>query len=188
MKQKKFKTSNIIFVIVIALFIIPQTREFIQVWIHKGVSLVNQASLIEEDDRSTVSSVNWQLGSDRQNTLDFETTKGKVVFINFWATWCPPCIAEMPSLQALYDDYNDKVVFLFVTNDPLETVKKFKTKHNYDFEVYNPLNEAPIELSTRAIPRTFIINKNGQIVVDKSGAVNWNSDKVRSQLNALLME
>ena len=56
------------------------------------------------------------------------------------------------------------------------------------FEVYNPLSQVPLELSTSTIPRTFIINKSGEIVVDESGAVDWNSEKVRNQLNQLLAE
>lgn len=188
MNSKKIKRSNIIFFIIILLFIIPQTREIFQVWIHKGMSYVNQSSLIDKADRKSISYANWKLKSDANQSLDFTDTKGKVVFINFWATWCPPCIAEMPSLQALYEDYNDDVVFLFITNEDFETVEKFKTKQGYNFEVFNPLSEAPTELSTRAIPRTFIINKEGEIVVDESGAIDWNSDKVRTQLNSLLSE
>ena len=182
----KLTKRNILLLIVIALLIIPQTREAIQVVVHKGLSYFNQSSLIDKADRATVSYSNWKLKSDSNTTLDFNETEGKVVFINFWATWCPPCIAEMPSLQALYNDYNDKVVFLFVTNDDIEVVEKFKTNKGFDFLVYNPLNEIPKELTTRSIPRTFIINTKGEIVVDESGAIDWNSEKVRNQLDELL--
>lgn len=188
MKPNKFKRSNIIFFIIIILLIIPQTRETFQVWMHKGFSFVNQSSLIKKEDRKVVSSTNWELLSHTNTHLNFENTRGKVVFINFWATWCPPCIAEMPSIQDLYNDYKDNVVFMFVTHDDFETVEKFKTKRGFNFEVFTPLNESPSELQTRAIPRTFIINKQGEIVVDESGAVDWNSNKVRRQLDELLAE
>ena len=184
----KLTKRNIIFLIVIAIFIIPQTRQAIQVVLHKGLSYFNQSSLIDNDDRLAVTYSNWELKSDLNTTLNFKETEGKVVFINFWATWCPPCIAEMPSIQALYNDYKDKVVFLFVTNDDFETVEQFKTKKNFDFLVFNPLNEIPEELTTRSIPRTFIINTKGEIVVDESGAIDWNSETVRNQLDALLFE
>ena len=91
---------------------------------------VNQSSLIDSEDRTTIAYSNWELLSDVNTTLNFRDTDGKVFFINFWATWCPPCIAEMPSLQALYNDYNDKIVFLFVTSDEFEIVEKFKSKIN----------------------------------------------------------
>jgi thiol-disulfide isomerase/thioredoxin len=187
MKTKRNK-RNIIFLIVIAILIIPQTRQPIQVLLHKVLSYINESSLIDKDERQSVLNKDWKLKSNLNINLDFRETKEKVVLINFWATWCPPCIAEMPSLQLLYNDYKDKVVFLFVTNEDFKIVKDFKTKKDYSFEVYHPLTEIPKELSTRSIPRTFIINKKGEIVVDESGAVNWNSNKVRDQIDQLLSE
>jgi thiol-disulfide isomerase/thioredoxin len=184
----KLTTRNIIFLIVIAVLIIPQTRQAIQIVLHKGLSYINQSSVIDKDERVSVNYSNWKLKSDNDTTFNFTDTKGKVVFVNFWATWCPPCIAEMPSLQALYTDYNDKVEFLFITNDDFKTVESFKTKKEFNFEVFSPVNEIPEALSTRSIPRTFIINKNGEIVVDESGAIDWNSETVREQLDQLLSE
>ena len=182
------KVYNIISLIAIALFIIPQTRKPIQVLLHKGMSYINQSTLIDKEQQEYIAEANWKLVSDTKETLDFQSTKDKVVLINFWATWCPPCIAEMPSLQALYNDYNDKVIFLFVTNEDFETTKKFKIKKKFDFKVYNSLTEVPKKITTSSIPRTFVINKKGNIVIDETGAVDWNSDTVRSQLDALLLE
>ncbi|GGW70647.1 hypothetical protein GCM10008085_23390 [Winogradskyella epiphytica] len=187
-KKSNFNMANIIFVVLIILLLIPQTRITLQIWMHKGLSLINQSSLIDEKDREIISYTNWQLRGDANTSIKFEETKGQVVFINFWATWCPPCIAEMAGIQELYDDYNEKVVFLLITNDSFDTVEKFKQKRGFDFEVFNPLNQAPEELSVRTIPRTFIINKKREIVVDESAALDWNNNKVRAQLNDLLLE
>ncbi|MDY2587131.1 TlpA family protein disulfide reductase [Winogradskyella aquimaris] len=184
----KIKKSNIIFLLIVVLLIVPQTRQPIQVWLHKGLSYINQSTVIDSEERVKVANINWQVQNENGSVLDFKTTKGKVVFINFWATWCPPCIAEMPSLQSLYNDYSEKVVFLFVTNDNFKTVNSFKAKGNYTFDVFRPINQVPSALETASIPRTFIINKKGEIVVDESGAVNWNGEVVRQQLNELLKE
>ncbi|WP_299367761.1 TlpA disulfide reductase family protein [Winogradskyella sp.] len=187
--KANFTKRNIIFLIIIAILIIPQTRQPLQIVLHKGLSYINQSSVIDEADRVIVSYSDWKLQSDVNNALlDFKATQGKVVFVNFWATWCPPCIAEMPSLQALYNDYNDKVKFLFVTSDDFKTVENFKNKENYSFEVFNPMSNIPEALAFRSIPRTFIINKRGEIVVDESGAVDWNSETVRGQLDQMLSE
>lgn len=186
--KTKLTKSNIILIVIVALLIIPQTRHPIQIVLHKGLSYINQSTMIDATERVQVSYDNWKLRSDTNVTLDFSATKGKVVFVNFWATWCPPCIVEMPSLQALYTDYEDKVEFLFVTTDTFEVVAGFKNKKNFDFEVFNPVNDIPEELMTSSIPRTFIINKKGEIVVDESGALDWNSEKVRKQLDQLLAE
>ena len=187
-KSKKNKIYNIIGLVVIALVIIPQTRELMQVCFYKGLSYFNQSTFIEADKRKTLVNPNWQLRSDANTTLDFSDTKGEVVFLNFWATWCPPCVAEMPSIQKIYKDYSDKIVFLLVTTDDFGTIEKFKTKKGYNFEVYQALNEVPDELKTYSIPRTFILNRKGEIIVNESGAVDWNSEKVREQLDQLLSE
>ena len=126
--KRKLNKSNIVFLIIILLLIIPQTRQPIQIWLHKGLSYINQSTLIDNDERVKITYSNWKLQSDNNTILDFESAKGEVVLINFWATWCPPCIAEMPSLQELYKDYNDKVKFLFVTNDNFDVVSSFKIK------------------------------------------------------------
>lgn len=184
----KLTLSNIIFLIVIVILILPQSRQPLQVMLHKGLSYINKASLIDKDERLEVFYTDWTLKSDVNTTLNFADTKGRVVFINFWATWCPPCIAEMPSLQELYTDYNDKVLFLFVTSDDFEIVEKFKQKKGFNFEVYNSLNEVPDVLSFRTIPRTFVINKNGKIVIDEASSINWNSQNVRNKIDQLLLE
>ena len=173
---------------IILLLIIPHTRQPIQIWLHKGLSYINQSTLIDDSERVKIVNTDWQLRSDNGAILNFESTQGEVVLINFWATWCPPCIAEMPSLQELYNDYGDKVKFLFITDDGFKIINNFKSKRNYTFDVYNSVTEIPKELMTRSIPRTFIINKYNEIVVDETGAVDWNSDNVRSQLDQLLSE
>lgn len=187
-KRKKINFSSIIFLVVIVLLLIPATRTYIQVVLHKGFSYVNQSSIIDRDNRVKIAYEDWYLKSDDEVLLNFKDTKGKVVLVNFWATWCPPCIAEMPSLQNLYNDYKDNVVFLFSTKEDSETVRKFKEKRDFNFQVYRPSRNVPSELKTSSIPRTFIINKKGEIVVDESGAVNWNSETVRKQLDQLLAE
>ncbi len=187
-KRLRKNFFSIILLVVIVLYIIPTTRVPMQIYMHKGLSYIKQSSIIDKDERKTINYSDFTLISDSNKKLNFKSTKGKVVFINFWATWCPPCIAEMPSLQKLYNDYNDKVEFLFVTSDKFEKVKAFKAKRGFDFEVFNILSGSQNELKTSSIPRTFIVNKKGEIVIDESGAVDWDSEKVRSQLDALLSE
>ncbi|MGM5470088.1 TlpA family protein disulfide reductase [Flavobacteriaceae bacterium LMO-SS05] len=187
MKAPKLKTSNIIFVVVILLLIIPQTRQPIQVFLNKGLALFGP-SIIEETKREHLTDYNWQLVKQSGEIYDFNEAKGRVVVINFWATWCPPCIAEMPSLEALYDSYKNEVVFLFVSNEDPKTISNFMTKNAYSFQYYLPKSSNPKLFDVRGIPRTFIIDKKGQIVVDKTGAANWNSDGVRNQLDQLLKE
>ncbi len=112
----------------------------------------------------------------------------KVVFINYWATWCPPCRAEMPSIQSLYDDYKDKIEFIFITTDDAAKVERFYLKNEYDLPTYTMLSNPPQEINTRSIPATFILDKQTKIALSEFGPANWNSNKVRKLLDELLAE
>lgn len=187
-KPKRFKTSSIIFVIIIALMIIPQTRQPIQVFIQKGIAMVVKPSVIDASERLKLTSYDWTLQDVNGNNFNFSSTEGKVIVINFWATWCPPCIAEMPSLDKLYQNYetNDDVVFLFVSNEETDVISKFIKKKAYSFNAFQPLTQYPQEFKVTSIPRTYIISKQGEIVIDKSGAADWNSEKVIDTIDELL--
>lgn len=186
MKFSKPSRSNIIFLFVVLLFIIPQTRQPIQVFFHKVFSRVNSVTIIEESKQRIVEDYNWILKDENGNNYNFKNTQGKVVIINFWATWCPPCIAEMPSLQKLYDTYNKDVIFLFVTNENTSVTSTFKNKKNYTLPVFQNISKTPDILYTTSIPRTVIIDKKGRIVIDKSGAVDWFSTSIKKEINKLL--
>lgn len=187
-QPKRFKTSSIIFVVVIVLMIIPQTRQPIQVFINKGIALIVKPSVIDASERRSLSNYNWQLKDLSGANFDFRTAEGKVIVINFWATWCPPCIAEMPSLEALYQTYktNDDVVFLLVSNEEVDVINTFMIKKDYTFKVYQSLTEYPKDFNVSSIPRTFVISKTGEIVIDTSGAADWNSERVTNTIDELL--
>lgn len=137
---------------------------------------------------ATASAVDFSFTDTEGDAHKLSQYKGKWVLVNFWATWCPPCIAEMPAFEKLYQDYKNDVVFLFVANDDPKKVKKFITDKNYSHPVYYQLTEAPKEMLSNSLPTTYIINKQGDIVVDKTGAADWNSGKVRDMLDVLIKE
>lgn len=172
--------SNILFIAALALVIYPPSRA----WLMRQFAF--SPSIENVEDRAKLTNYNWQLKGLNTADLDFETTKNKVIIVNFWATWCPPCIAEMPSLQDLYNDYKDQVIFVFVTQEGSDKVIPFIEKNKYDLPIYNMLSQEPSLLTTRSIPATYLIDKNGAIVINKTGAANWNSAKVRSQLDDLI--
>lgn len=187
-KSKKSKIYNLIFIVIIVLLIIPQTRQPIQIFINKGITLIVKPSVIEDAERKVITNYNWKLRDLSKTDFDFNAAKGKVVVINFWATWCPPCIAEMPSMELLYQNYkdNDEVVFLFVSNEDVAVIQKFMFKKEYTFDVYQSVTEYPKEFNVSSIPRTFVISKKGGIVIDKTGPADWNSERVTTTIDALL--
>lgn len=185
MRNKKINLKNILFLVFIVLLIIPQTRKTIQVVVHKGFAQFSP-SIKSIDDIEALSSYNWKLQDTKGNILNFEDTKHSVIIVNFWATWCPPCIAEMPSMEALYNDYKEKIEFVFVSNEDKETIYKFLLNKGHSFPVYSPISKAPETFNVRSIPRTFLIDRNGNIIIDKSGAANWNSETVRTTIDELI--
>lgn len=168
------------FVVIIGLMIYPPTK----VYLIRLISFSPSVTKIENQHQ--ISDENWQLKGINTKNLNFKDVKDKVVFVSFWATWCPPCVAEMPSMKALFEEYQDKVIFLFVTNENWNTVAKFYKKHNYNFPTYNQLTNAPKELESSSIPATFILSKEKKIIIDKRGAANWNSESTRKLLDTLL--
>lgn len=121
-------------------------------------------------------------------TLDLASLKGKVVFINFWATWCPPCIAEMPSINSLFKKMkgNDKVVFLMVDADnTLKSAEEFMKKSKFNLPVYGPAGALPQELFMGSLPTTVIINKKGEIVFKHEGMADYNTGETEKLLNQL---
>ena len=185
MKLSKGKIKNIIFFVLISLLLIPQTRQPIQVLLHKSLALFSP-STVDDSKQTTIEDFNWILKDESGTSFNFKSTKGKVVLVNFWATWCPPCIAEMSSMQALYDDYKDKVEFVFVSNEKFSVINKFMNEKEYTFKVYNSITKYPNNFDVSSIPRTFLIDKSGRIVIDKTGAANWNSESVKEVINDLL--
>lgn len=182
MKLSKGQISNLIFLIIIGLLIYPPTKiQFIR--------LISFApSTIEKNEQQKLTNYNWSIEGLNTKGINFNEHKNKVVFLNFWATWCPPCVAEMPSIKKLHKDYKDKVVFVFVSNEKWAVINKFYKENNYDFPTYNNLSNPPKELSSSSIPATFVIDKGGHVIMNKKGAANWNSNKVRELLDSILKE
>ena len=185
MKITRGKLINILFILLIVALLYPPTGREIKATAYRLLAL--SPFVTKESDRMEVLDYNWALKEIESGTaFNMEEARGKVVLVNLWATWCPPCIAEMPSLQKLYDDYKGKVVFLFVTDEGSKKVNAFMEKNEYNLPIYNSLSKIPAELYSRSIPATYLLDSNGKIVIKKKGAADWNSETVREQIDMLL--
>lgn len=122
-------------------------------------------------------------------TVTLSALKGKVVFINFWATWCPPCKAEMPTINELRKKFkgNDDIVFLMVDVDgKIEKSKAFMAENNYDLPVYAPKSSIPSEFLGNAIPTTVILDKNGKMAGRVEGGMDYSAPEVIKSLKTLI--
>ena len=129
--------------------------------------------------------------SESGTAVSLSSLKGKVVFLNFWATWCPPCIAEMPGINELYKSFSSRedIVFIMVDADGhLGTSQAFMRTHDFDLPLYAANSGTSSGLFTGTLPSTIIINKKGNIVFSETGAANYNTKQFRDFINDLCVE
>lgn len=120
--------------------------------------------------------LNVQLENLAGEHIDMAQLKGKAVFINFWATWCRPCIMEMPSIQKAMEKLkSENIVFLFPSDEPVEKIQQFKSEHEYGFNYVRSLNTEALNIM--ALPTTFIYSPGGKLIFSEAGSRNWDSQE-----------
>lgn len=123
---------------------------------------------------------NFSLSNFNNELLNFEELKGKTIFLNFWASWCPPCRAEMPTIENLYEKTknNKGLVFVLVSLDS-DTAKarNFIKDEKFTFPVYFLNGYLPSMYNTGTIPSTFVISKEGKVVAKEVGMADYNTAK-----------
>lgn len=120
------------------------------------------------------------LNGNAVNMADYE---GQRVVLNFWASWCGPCLREMPSLEVARQQLDDYAVVL-VSDEPLETIQAFAAKKNYQF-TYLKLEESIKTMGIFSIPQTYILNRQGEVVHAIDGSTDWASPETLSMLSSV---
>lgn len=113
-----------------------------------------------------------------------EELRGKVIFMNIWATWCPPCVAEMPGINKLYNDVDkNKVAFIMLSIDQdFQKAIKFNEKKGYNFDIYRPNGSIPQIYSSQSIPTTYVIDARGNLVMTHLGMGDYNNKEFKEFL------
>ncbi|MHB9151932.1 MAG: TlpA disulfide reductase family protein [Spirochaetales bacterium] len=114
--------------------------------------------------------------------------KGKIVLLNFWATWCPPCKEEIPSIEALSQAMKGKNFEVFAVNlgDDSATVKSFVAEHKLSFPIYlDPKNLLSGTYASQGIPTTYLLDKDGRFIAGMVGAYNYSNPDFMSLLDEL---
>ncbi len=189
--SKKSRLSllfDILFYLFILLMLIPSTRKKISSMILRVT--IHQPILNHPADSGNVYEEvqEWELVSFNGERIRFKELQDSVIFLNFWATWCPPCIAEMPGIQELYNEFGDRVSFLLVSQENRQTVDAFLEKHGFSLPTYSPINQTPPVFNHRSIPTTFIISRSGVVVMSHKGATKWDGPKIKGMMEELLKE
>jgi len=116
--------------------------------------------------------------------------RGKVVFLNLWATWCPPCREEMPSIQALRRQFQKAPDFVVLTvsedSNPSQVAAYIK-RNNFNFRVLlDPRNSVGEAYDVSGLPESFVIGRDGRIVAHHVGPYDWANQDIREALEDLL--
>ena len=123
-----------------------------------------------------------QLKTPEGNSVQLDTYRGKVVFINFWQTWCGPCNDEMPSIENARTQLDTaKFIFLVVSDESPGKIKSFSSSHNYHFTYFISQKKFS-ELGINTYPTTYILNKSGKAIFTKIGGFNWSDPGMIEQL------
>lgn len=117
--------------------------------------------------------------------------RGEVVVINLWATWCVPCVTEMPSIQRLYERYRDRglrVVGIAVDDPPFaDRVAAFVRERGVTFEIlHEGSGKVELDYQTRGIPATYVVARDGRLRMIRQGAADWDSPSVHGVIEQLL--
>ena len=178
--------TDILFVVLVILLLIPTTRKEVSAFFIRIVSLPPSELSTSEQYPLSPEVATWPVQAMNGYTMPFGELEGKPLVVNFWATWCPPCRAELPGLHDLYEAYKNRVHFAFLSDESKATIQKFITEHHYQDMPFYRYTSVPHDFATKSIPATFIISPDGKVVLVKKGAARWDSGKVKDILNGLL--
>jgi thiol-disulfide isomerase/thioredoxin len=145
---------------------------------------------ISATDKKT-ESIDFELEDMNGNLRTLSSYRGKLVFLNFWATWCGPCRIEMPSMQRLYNELN-KDGFEIIAVDLMEdkkVVNKFLDQHNLTFPVLlDKKGDVGALYGVRNIPTTYLIDRDGYIIARQIGAREWDTQEIQSVFREILQK
>lgn len=124
--------------------------------------------------------------SDGNTTVHLANYRGRVVLLNFWATWCQPCVVEMPSLLELHHDRPDLVILAISIDDDADAYSRFLVRRHVDLITVRDPRETVANLyNTDMWPETYVIDRQGMIRRKFVGAQDWSSSEIRAFLKGL---
>ncbi|RKF37092.1 thioredoxin [Sphingobacterium siyangense] len=177
-------------IFIVILFVSPDAKSWmLQQFMKTGIF---NASM-EEKKAATVAESTADFEFKDQGGLVHNTSslRGKVVFINFWASWCLPCRAEFPSIQKLYTKFKDnpKVFFLTINEDnDVAEANAYLQKENFSIPFFKAAGDVPTIIYNGALPTTAVLDKNGNMRLHHEGFADYSSDKFIKQMEDLIKE
>jgi thiol-disulfide isomerase/thioredoxin len=179
-------TTDILFYLLILALLLPFSRKYVSTGLNKLI--MHRPTIINESRQIslTESDYDWMLEDLEGNRVSFRSFRGEVIFLSLWATWCPPCRAEMPNIQRLYDEYGERIAMVLASQEDPAALKKYLSEQGFRLPVYRLVQNPPEVFQASTIPTTFLITPEGMLSVRKKGAAKWDGNFFKSYLDGLL--
>ena len=138
---------------------------------------------------SRVQAYDFQLEDLRGNKFSLKSLRGKIVLLNFWATWCKPCVDEMPDLEKLHRQYKDSnfVILMINFGESKEKVQGFVTRNGLSLNMLlDQAKEVSRRYRTFALPTTYLVDRDGYFLAGAMGRLKWSSPDFHTLIESLL--
>lgn len=152
-------------------------------------SALQNAGLQPLDQR--VPSEDFSLAILDGSQRSLESFQGNVVLLNFWASWCGPCVEEMPAMQTLYEDLQDDSFSIVAVNvqEGQSVVQSFVDQHGFTYPILmDPTGQTARRYGVRGLPTSYLVAPNGDIIAAKVGFHDWDTEGVRTAIDRVLQE
>lgn len=178
--MKKSYLYLIIIGAILGVSFIPSVRDFVKNQLMPMDKIEESITLDDKDLAIDLKGINV-------SSTNLQTLKDKkLIFLNFWGTWCPPCVEEWGSIEQLYKEKNKDVEFVLIAMlDEEDKVREFIKKNNYTAPVYiaeSPLSE---RILPKVFPTTYLLDKGGRIIKKETSSKDWNSDEIKNLINTI---
>lgn len=179
--KRKIITASVLFVFVLGSCTNSQKE-------NKSVATTEQQQSSTDNNMATATAAaqlpSFSIKDVNENIVNMQSLKGKKVFVNLWASWCPPCKREMPSIEKLYQSVDtNKVKFLLISfDDQFELAKKYVSSKKLKLPIYYPTENPPALFNVQGIPATFIFNEKGELVKQIEGMEDYNTANYKALL------
>lgn len=181
--------------ILTVLFIIILVNKDAKAWLMRQVAstgILNSSISESKETQNTSAKVSYaglMLKNEDGTIISESALQNKVVFINFWASWCPPCRAEFPSVQKMYDQYRDNPDMVFLTvnlDDNVALGKSYLKEKGFTVPFIVPAGNIPDVLYSGSLPTTVVLDKKGDIRLHHKGLADYSKDSFYKQIDELL--
>ena len=182
---KKGWVKNVLFLAILGMLFFTNVGEWIRIQITSVTLSFPENEIIISDTAQDIHQFPLQLKNANGDEFLLRENKGKPLFINFWATWCVPCLAEFSSLEQFKSNFPE-VEFMFITAENQAVYDHYLSKTSHDLPFYRQLSSIPSELSHGAIPATFLISAEGKILYQHIGGADWDNEATIEEFRKLL--